>query len=202
MSIGPGAIAFTFTLGASSADVARAVAAAESQLGPLGVLANVAGIYGRHAPVRDQDLENWERVLAVNLNGAFLCTRAVLSGMIERGWGRVVNVASGQALRGRPGVAPYAASKAALIGFTKAVALEVASSGVTVNAIMPAITDTAMPRLYGSEERLRERGRQNPMGRIGQPEDIAAAATFLASSDADYITGQTIAVNGGIIMLP
>jgi len=186
----------------SSADVARAVAAAESQLGPLGVLANVAGIYGRHAPVRDQDLENWERVLAVNLNGAFLCTRAVLSGMIERGWGRVVNVASGQALRGRPGVAPYAASKAALIGFTKAVALEVASSGVTVNAIMPAITDTAMPRLYGSEERLRERGRQNPMGRIGQPEDIAAAATFLASSDADYITGQTIAVNGGIIMLP
>ena len=200
---GGGGRAAAFQLDVSrSADVERAVRAAEAELGPIGLLANVAGIYGRHAPVRDQDLDNWQRVLAVNLNGTFLCSRAVLPGMLERGRGRIVNVASGQALRPRANVAPYAASKAAVIGFTKALALEVASKGVTVNVIMPGVSDTAMPRLYGSEERLREQARRNPMGRIGQPEDVAGVVAFLARPDAAYITGQTIAVNGGIIMLP
>lgn len=187
---------------ASSIEVARAISTAEAELGPIGVLVNVAGVYGRHDRVRDQDLENWQRVLAVNLNGTFLCARAVLPGMIQRGWGRIVNLSSGQALRPRANVAPYAASKAAVIGFTRALALEVAASGVTVNAIMPGVTDTAMPRLYGSEERLRELARRNPMGRIGQPEDVAAVAAFLASEEAGYITGQCIAVNGGVLMLP
>jgi 2-hydroxycyclohexanecarboxyl-CoA dehydrogenase len=186
----------------NSAEVARAVGQAEAELGPIDVLANVAGIYGKHAPIREQEVDNWERVLAVNLTGTFLCARAVLAGMIQRGWGRIINVASGQALRPRSSIAPYAASKAAVIGFTKALALEVARRGVTANVIMPGVSDTAMPRLYGSEERLQQQAERNPMGRIGQPEDIAAAAAFLASEDAAYITGQTIAVNGGIIMLP
>jgi NAD(P)-dependent dehydrogenase (short-subunit alcohol dehydrogenase family) len=182
--------------------VERAVRAVVAQFGAVDIVANIAGIFGRVAPVREQTLEDWQRVLGVNLDGTFLCARAALGGMLERGWGRIVNVASGQALRPRANIAPYAASKAAVIGFTKALALEVASGGVTVNAVMPGVTDTAMPRDHGSEERLREQGRRNPMGRIGQPEDVAGVVAFLASEDARYITGQTVAVNGGQIQLP
>jgi NAD(P)-dependent dehydrogenase (short-subunit alcohol dehydrogenase family) len=182
--------------------VERAFARVGAELGPVDVVANVAGIYGDHAPVRDQTLDTWQRVLSVNLDGTFLCARAGLRGMLERGWGRIVNVASGQAVRPRPLIAPYAASKAAVIGFSKALALEVAGRGVTVNVIMPGVTDTAMPRQHSSEERLREQGRRNPMGRIGQPADMAAAVAFLVSDDASYITGQTLAVNGGQIQLP
>ena len=184
------------------AAVRQAFETVANELGPVDVVANVAGIYGDHRPVRDQTLDNWQRVLAVNLHGTFLCSQAALPGMLARGWGRVVNLASGQAIRPRPLVAPYAASKAAVIGFTKAVALEVARSGVTVNAIMPGVTDTAMPRQHGSEERLRQQGERNPMGRIGQPEDVAGVVAFLVSDDAAYITGQTLAVNGGLIQLP
>jgi NAD(P)-dependent dehydrogenase (short-subunit alcohol dehydrogenase family) len=122
--------------------------------------------------------------------------------MPERGWGRIVNIASGQAIRTRPMIAPYAASKGAVIGFTKALALEVAARGVTVNAIMPGVTDTAMPRQHSSEERLAEQGRRNPVGRIGRPEDVAGVVAFLVSDDAAYMTGQTLAVNGGAIQLP
>jgi NAD(P)-dependent dehydrogenase (short-subunit alcohol dehydrogenase family) len=182
--------------------VERAVRAVVAQFGAVDIVANIAGIFGSVAPVREQTLEDWQRVLGVNLDGTFLCARAALGGMLERGWGRIVNVASGQALRPRANIAPYAASKAAVIGFTKALALEVASGGVTVNAVMPGVTDTAMPRDHGSEERLREQGRRNPMGRIGQPEDVAGVVAFLASEDARYITGQTVAVNGGQIQLP
>ncbi len=186
---------------ADAESVDRAIREVESALGQVDVLANVAGIYGRHAPIREQALDNWERVLEVNLTGSFLCAKRVLRGMVDRRWGRIINVASGQALAGRANVSPYAASKAAIIGFTKALALEVARSGVTVNALMPGVTDTAMPRMYASEERLVTLAAQNPMGRIGKPEDIAAAMAFLASDDAGYITGQTIAVNGGIRQL-
>jgi NAD(P)-dependent dehydrogenase (short-subunit alcohol dehydrogenase family) len=182
--------------------VRRAFATVAERLGPVDVVANVAGIYGDHRPVREQSLDNWRRVLAVNLDGTFLCAQAGLRGMLERGWGRIVNIASGQAIRPRPTIAPYAASKAAVIGFTKALALEVAARGVTVNAIMPGVTDTAMPRQHGSEERLVEQGRRNPMRRIGRPEDVAGVVAFLVSDDAAYITGQTIAVNGGSIQLP
>jgi NAD(P)-dependent dehydrogenase (short-subunit alcohol dehydrogenase family) len=182
--------------------VANAVRAVEAKFGTVGVLANVAGIYGRHDEVRKQDLANWNRVLAVNLNGPFLCSKAALPGMLRLGWGRIINISSSQAIRPRARVAPYAASKAAIIGFTKAFALEVAAGGITVNAIAPSVVDTAMPRENSSEERLREQARENPMGRIGRPEDIANLAAFLASDDAGYITGQTIACGGGMIQLP
>lgn len=187
---------------ASATSVDAAVARVEQEFGPVDILANIAGIYGWHAPIREQTLENWQRVLDVNLTGSFLCAKRVLPGMVARRWGRVMNVASGQALRGNPKISPYSASKMAIIGFTKALALEVARSQVTVNAVMPGITDTAMPRMYNSEERLIAQNDVNPMGRIGQPEDIANAMAFLASEDAGYITGQTIAVNGGIRELP
>ncbi len=182
--------------------VVAAVRRVEAALGAVDVLVNVAGIYGRLVPLREQDLESWNRVLGVNLHGTFLCTKAVLPGMVERGWGRVVNVASGQALRPKPTVGPYAASKAAVIGFTKALALEVARQGVTVNAIMPGTVDTSMPRQHRSEESLRQVGERNPSGRIARPEDVAAVAAFLASPEASYVTGQTVAVNGGVVQLP
>jgi NAD(P)-dependent dehydrogenase (short-subunit alcohol dehydrogenase family) len=152
--------------------------------------------------VREQTLDNWRRVLAVNLDGTFLCSQAALPGMLARGWGRIVNIASGQAIRPRPNIAPYAASKAAVVGFTKALALEVARQGVTVNAIMPGVTDTAMPRQNSSEEQLRHQAERNPIGRIGQPEDVAGLVAFLVSDDAAYVTGQTLAINGGVIQLP
>jgi 2-hydroxycyclohexanecarboxyl-CoA dehydrogenase len=183
------------------AQVRQAFASVTDRLGPVDVLANVAGIYGDHRPVRDQTVENWQRVLAVNLHGTFLCSQAALPGMLERGWGRIVNIASGQAIRPRALVAPYAASKAAVIGFSRSLALEVAGQGVTVNVVMPGVTDTAMPRLHGSEERLRQQAASNPMRRIAQPEDIANLVSFLASDQAAYLTGQTVAVNGGLIQL-
>jgi NAD(P)-dependent dehydrogenase (short-subunit alcohol dehydrogenase family) len=188
---------------ADAGQVDRAMATAERELGPIDVLSNVAGIYGRHMPTRELPLDEWRHVLDVNLTGPFLCSKRVLRGMIDRRWGRIVNVASGHALSGRPNVAPYSASKTAVIGFTKALALEVGRSGVTVNAIMPGVTDTAMPRENDPEgKRLPILAEQNPMGRIGRPEDIANAMAFLASEDAGYITGQTIAVNGGVRELP
>ena len=182
--------------------VQRAVEAVAAKLGTITVLANIAGIYGRHDPVRNQDLANWNRVLSINLTGVFLMSQTVLPGMLAGGWGRVINIASGQAIRPRGRVAPYAASKAAVIGFTKAFALEVARAGVTVNAIVPAVTDTAMPRENSSEEYLRQQADTIPVGRIGQPEDMAALAAFLASDDAAFITGQAIACNGGVNQLP
>jgi 2-hydroxycyclohexanecarboxyl-CoA dehydrogenase len=182
--------------------VREAFATVAERLGPVDIVANVAGIYGEHRPTREQSLENWRRVLAVNLDGTFLCSQAALPGMLARGWGRIINIASGQAIRPRPNIAPYAASKAAVVGFTKALALEVARSGVTVNAIMPGVTDTAMPRQNSSEEQLHEQAERNPIGRIGQPEDVAGLVAFLVSDDAAYVTGQTLAINGGVIQLP
>jgi len=188
---------------AEATQVDRAMSLAEKELGPIDIIANIAGIYGRHMPTPEMPLEEWQRVLDVNITGTFLTCKRVLPAMIERRWGRVINVASGHALSGRPNVAPYSASKTAVIGFTKALALEVGRSGVTVNAIMPGITDTAMPRENDPEgKRLPLLAEQNPMGRIGRPEDIANAMAFLASDDASYITGQTIAVNGGVRELP
>jgi 2-hydroxycyclohexanecarboxyl-CoA dehydrogenase len=182
--------------------VVNAVEAIAAKFGPVGILANVAGIRGRWDAVRDQDMANWNEVLGVNLHGTFLCCQAVLPSMQAAGWGRIVNISSGQALQPAKGIAPYAASKAAVIGFTKAFALEVGRAGITVNAIMPGVIDTAMPRQHSSEERLREAGRRNPIGRIGQPEDVAGLAAFLAGDDAAYISGQLIACNGGAIQLP
>jgi len=199
---GARAVALTCSV-ADAGQIDRAISRAEGELGPVDIITNIAGIYGHHMPTREMPLAEWQRVLDVNLTGPFLCAKRVLPGMIARRWGRIVNVASGHALAGRANVAPYSTSKMAIIGFTKALALEVGRSGVTVNAVMPGVTDTAMPRENDPEgKRLPLLAQQNPIGRIGQPDDLANAMAFLASEDAGYITGQTIAVNGGIRELP
>lgn len=196
------AVALPFSV-ADRAQVEAAMSLAERELGPIDVLANIAGVYGHHMPISQMPLAEWRRVLDVNITGTFLCAKRVLRGMLDRRWGRIINTASGHALSGRATFAPYATSKMAVIGFTKALALEVGRRGVTVNAIMPGVTDTPMPRENDPEgKRLPMLAEQNPIGRIGRPEDLANAMAFLASEDASYITGQTIAVNGGIRELP
>jgi NAD(P)-dependent dehydrogenase (short-subunit alcohol dehydrogenase family) len=181
----------------SESDVARVVAAAETDLGPIGVLINTAGILQHNAPVRDLPLEEWQRVLAVNLTGCFLTIRATLPSMKQLGWGRIVSLASSLAVHTRPNVAAYASSKAALLGLTRSVALEFAGQGITANAVLPALTDTAMPRQHWTDTQMAQRASATPMGRLGHPEDMAAAVAYLVSEPAEYVTGVALSVAGG-----
>ena len=143
--------------------------------------------------------EDWDRVLAVDLKSVFLCTRAVLRYMIKQRWGRIISISSIVGLVGNPGQANYASAKAGIIGFTRAVAKEVASRGITVNAIAPGFIDTEMTQRL-SENQRQELLSRIPLGRLGSPDDVAAAVAFLASEDAGYITGQVLTVDGGIAM--
>jgi 3-oxoacyl-[acyl-carrier protein] reductase len=171
------------------------VARAATELGTVDILINNAGI-NLDGLMRSASPEDWERVLAVNLSGPFNCIRAALPSMREQGWGRIVNVSSIVALRGVVGTPYYASSKAGLIGLTKATAAEVARRGVTVNAIAPGYLETPMMLGYGPEalETLRA---AIPMGRFGQPEEIARVIAFLASDDASYVTGAYVEATGG-----
>lgn len=164
----------------------------------IDVLVNNAGIARDGLAVRMKP-SDWELVLKINLNGAFLCTQQVLPGMMKNRWGRIVNIASVVGQAGAPGQANYAASKAGLIGLTKALAQEMASRNITVNAVAPGYIQTDMTAVL-PEERRQHILTQVPLGRIGKPEDIAGAVKFLASEDASYITGQVLAVNGGMYM--
>jgi NAD(P)-dependent dehydrogenase (short-subunit alcohol dehydrogenase family) len=177
-----------------------AVGRVRKALGPVLVLVNNAGVTGFKEFLKITD-ESWDRVMQVNLNGPFYCTQAVLPDMIDAAWGRVVNISSSSAQSGQPYMVHYVASKAGLIGFTKALALEVGPKGITVNTIPPGFIDT--PMLRTSEERgvlggtVEHHAGQTPVRRAGRPEDIAAACSFLVSEDAGYITGQVLGVNGG-----
>ncbi len=163
-------------------------------------LVNNAGIYPR-AGLLDTTPELWRHVLDVNLFGTFACTRALAPAMIGAGRGAIVNVASGAALRGTPRGAAYAASKAAIVSLTQTAALELAPS-VRVNCLLPGLTETAQPLGDMSLEELRRKGRALPLGRAGTPEDQAGVVAFLLGPDSAYMTGQSIAVNGGAAMLP
>jgi 3-oxoacyl-[acyl-carrier protein] reductase len=181
---------------AQAADVRRMVEAGES-LGGIDILVNNAGIFPR-VEFLDMTEAQWDEVLNVNLKGTFLCTQAVAQKLVERGRpGAVINLASSAAFRSSPRGVHYVASKAGLVGVTRATALELAPYRVRVNAIAPGTTDTAQPRYGMSEEELQAAGRQVPLGRMGTPEDVADLAVFLASDEARHITGQTIHVNGG-----
>ena len=169
------------------------------EFGRIDILVNNAGIYPVSS-VEEMAEEEWDRVVGTNLIGAFLCSRAVVSEMLPRRRGRIINVSSGRGVQGAKDGAHYAATKAGLIGFTKALALELAPQGITVNALCPGITDTAQPRGHRTEEELYTRGRDIPLGRIGQPEDHVGPAVFLASDAARFVTGQVLLVNGGAIM--
>ena len=177
-----------------------AVGRVRKALGPVLVLVNNAGVTGFKEFLKITD-DRWDRIMQVNLNGPFYCTQAVLPDMVDAGWGRVVNISSSSAQSGQPYMVHYVTSKAGLIGFTKALALEVGPKGITVNTIPPGFIDT--PMLRTSEERgvlggtVEHHAGQTPVRRAGRPEDIAAACSFLVSEDAGYITGQVLGVNGG-----
>ena len=181
---------------AQAADVRRMVEVGES-LGGIDILVNNAGIFPR-VEFLDMTEAQWDEVLNVNLKGTFLFTQAVAQKLVERGRaGAVINLASSAAFRSSPRGVHYVASKAGIVGVTRATALELAPYRVRVNAIAPGTTDTAQPRYGMSEEELQAAGRQVPLGRMGTPEDVADMAVFLASEAARHITGQTLHVNGG-----
>lgn len=182
----------------SPAEAARLVETTLAEYGRLDILVNNAGINRDRLVMRMSD-EEWEDVLRVNLTGVFLCTRAVLKPMMKQRWGRIINMTSVVGLTGNAGQANYAAAKAGIIGFTRSVAREVASRGITVNAIAPGFIETDMTRQIpeGPREELLKR---IPLGSAGTPADVAAAAVFLVSEGARYITGQVLSVDGGMVM--
>jgi len=181
--------------------VERAVADFEREWGKPDGLVNNAGIFPRTRAL-DMQLTEWEQVLRVNLTGTFATACAVAARMKDAGRGAIVNTASGRALAGAANGAHYAASKGGIIALTKSLALDWAAYGIRVNCVIPGITDTAQPRVELSDNELYAVGAHIPMGRIGRPQDIAAVAAFLLSADASYMTGQSVAVNGGAIMTP
>jgi 2-hydroxycyclohexanecarboxyl-CoA dehydrogenase len=183
------------------AEVDRAMEAARG-LGPIQILVTCAGI-ARFDRFREITAESWERIMAVNVTGTFNCVQSAISDMIEHHWGRVVLISSASAQRGAPKMAHYSASKGAIMALSKSLALEFASSGITVNNISPASIHTPMVdqwRETGSVASEETMARVIPVGRMGSSEDIAAAAMFICSKEAGYFTGQTVSVNGGLYL--
>jgi len=170
----------------------------EAKEGTVGILCNNAGIT-RDTLLLRMKQEDWDAVLDTNLASVFRLSKAVLRGMMKARKGRIVSITSVVGLTGNPGQANYAAAKAGIIGFTKSLAREIGSRGITANAIAPGFIDTDMTRSLGEEQRSALHA-QIPLGRLGQPADIAAAVAFLCSPDAAYITGETLNVNGGMYM--
>ncbi len=183
---------------AVAGDVEALIKGVNEAFGPVEILVNNAGSRRDNILLRMKDAE-FDEVLATNLKGMYLCTRAVLRGMVRARWGRIVNVSSVVGLVGNAGQANYAASKAGMIGFTKSVAREVANRSITVNAVAPGYVETEMTR--GLPENIKGQILdQVPMSRFGEPEEIAEVVAFLAGEGAAYVTGQTIAVDGGMVM--
>jgi 3-oxoacyl-[acyl-carrier protein] reductase len=168
-------------------------------MGGVDILVNNAGITRDQLFMRMSDAD-WDAVIAVNLASVMRLSRGVLRGMMKARWGRIVNISSIVGVTGNPGQANYAASKAAVIGMAKSLAAEVASRGITVNSIAPGFIATAMTEAL-SEEQAARIAAQIPAGRMGTPHEIAAAAVYLASDEAAYVTGQTLHVNGGMAMI-
>ena len=171
----------------------------EEQAGGLDILVNNAGLTRDGLLLRMKD-EDWQTVLDVNLTAGMRLARAALRGMMKKRWGRIVGISSVVGATGNPGQTNYAASKAGMIGFSKALAAEVAARGITVNVIAPGFIATAMTDALSEEQRAKLSERI-PAGRLGTPEDIAASVVYLASDEAAYVTGHTIHVNGGMAML-
>jgi 3-oxoacyl-[acyl-carrier protein] reductase len=183
---------------ADIAAVNQLVSDVEGAFGSVDILVNNAGLTRDNLLVRLKD-EDWDAVLDANLRGAFAATRAAARGMMKRRWGRIINIASIVGLTGNKGQANYAASKAGLIGMSKAIAKELASRNVLVNVIAPGFIDTDMTAALTAEAR-QALASQIPLERLGTPADIADAATFLASDHASYITGQVLVIDGGMVM--
>jgi 3-oxoacyl-[acyl-carrier protein] reductase len=167
------------------------------EFGRIDILVNNAGITRDNLLLRLKE-EDWDAVMSTNLKGVFLCTKAVTRQMMKQRFGRIINISSVVGLIGNPGQANYVAAKAGVIGLTKTAARELASRGITVNAIAPGFIETDMTAVLGEETREQMLG-QIPLGRFGSAEDVAGAVAFLASDDAAYITGQTLNVDGGMV---
>ena len=185
---------------ADCSDKAAIKAAADqtrAELGPIAILVNNAGI-APFTPFLETDDELFDKVIRINLRGPWLVTKEALPDMLEAGWGRVINITSSSVQTGSPTQAHYVSSKGGLVGMSKALALEFAASGVTVNMIPPGFIDT--PMLRAAPIDAEAFAKTLPMKRMGQPEDIAAACAYLASEEASYITGQVISTNGGRYM--
>jgi 3-oxoacyl-[acyl-carrier protein] reductase len=185
---------------ANESSVKRLASATFDRFGRVDILVNDAGVYLKSSVVEMSE-ELWDRTIDVNLGGNFFCSRAFIPSMRKQKSGRIISIASGIAHYGAKEFAPYAASKAAIIGFVKALAREVGTDGITVNAICPGAANTAMPRTHRTEEELMARLRSNPLGHVLEPEDFVGPILFLASDAASYITGQAINVNCGSYMI-
>ena len=183
---------------ADAASIDAAVKSALAAHGEIPVLVNNAGVTEDNLILR-MGKDAWDRVLATNLTGVFLLTQAVIKGMVRKRYGRIVNVTSVVGLMGNAGQANYAASKAGLVGLTMSVARELASRNITCNAVAPGFIATAMTDRMTDAARETMAG-QIPLGRLGAPDDVAAAAAFLASDEASYITGTVVNVSGGLYM--
>ena len=171
----------------------------EEAMGQIDILVNNAGLTKDGLSMR-MSREDWQNVLDVNLTAPFRLAQAVQRGMMKRRWGRIINISSVVGVTGNPGQCNYVASKAGMIGWTKAMAAEVASRGITVNAIAPGFIATAMTDALTDDQKAKINA-TIPAGTMGSPEDIAAAAVYLASNEAAYVTGQTLHVNGGMAMI-
>lgn len=186
-------------LDVSSDDSVRAlISDIQANEGPPTIVVNNAGITKDNLLLR-MKAEEWDSVLSTNLSGVFRVCKATIRGMMKARGGRIINIASVIGLMGNPGQANYAAAKAGIIGFSKSLAREVGSRNITVNVVAPGFIDTDMTRVLAEEQRAAMLG-QVPLGRLGAPEDIANAVTFLASDAAAYVTGETLHVNGGMLM--
>jgi 2-hydroxycyclohexanecarboxyl-CoA dehydrogenase len=185
-----------------SGSVCEGIRRAEDALGPIAIVVNNAG-WDELRPFLETDEQFWDRVIEINFKGCLRVTREVLPGMVERGFGRVVNIGSDAGRVGSSLEAVYSGAKGGVIAFTKTVAREVARTGVTANAVCPGPTRTPMLEAMteeGGEKLVDSLTRAVPMRRLGEPEDVAAAVTFLASERAGFITGQTLSVSGGLTM--
>lgn len=182
----------------SFSNVERAADRVHRELGKVSILVNDAG-FGEIVAVAQMSEAQWDKMIAVHLKGTFNCTRHLVQDMIDARWGRIVSISSVAGLRGAAGFVHYSAAKAGIAGFSKALALELGSSGVTVNAIAPGLIET--PILKGSalrDETIAAMVRHTPVGRIGAPEDIAACCAYMVAEEASFLTGQVLSPNGGI----
>ena len=190
-----GALALSGDVSAS-ADVEEAIATTTAELGPIDILVCSAGVSGNSLRTQDVSDDEWKRVMAINADGVFWCNRAVAPGMAERGYGRIVNVASIAGKEGNPMAAAYSASKAAVIALTKAVGKDLARTGVSVNCIAPAVIETAMLGDM-SQEHIDYMVERIPMGRMGKAEEVATLICWLASEECSFSTGATYDISGG-----